>query len=148
MKRLHLTFAFLFSLLVIACDDEDESVIAATDLPTTATTFIETHFPEAEITQVIKDEERNSVDYEVRLNNNFDLDFDENGNWTEVDGLNSQVPDSIIPTNILSYTTTNHTDQIIIEINKQGANFEIQLDNRLEILFDADGNFIRSEYDD
>ena len=150
MKKVILSGFIALSLLfsTTSCnndDDDRETVITAADLPTTATTFATTYFPNTTYTLVQK---KNTVDsdgslYEVKLSSNFEIEFDANGNWIDVDGNNQVVPTGIIPEKIQTYVTTNYSDQSVTSIDKETAYIEVKLSNNVELIFDLQGNFIR-----
>lgn len=146
MKKIHLIGSLILPFL-LSCNDDEQSVSSA-ELPAPALTFIQTHFPETEITQVIRDKERKSTDYEVWLDNKFDLEFEQDGNWTEIDGHDMRLPDTVIPESILTYVASNYTDQFVVELNKDRNVIETQLSGNLELLFDTNGNFLSADFDD
>lgn len=128
-----------------ACDnDDDDQKITAAELPQRAITFIETHFPDAQIVSVTLDPNSRSR-YEVKLNNGFDLDFDQEGEWTEIEGHGQKVPDAIIPERILEYVQTTYPNAFIEEISKKTDRYEVDLSTDIDLIFDLDGNLIHTE---
>lgn len=73
--------------------------------------------------------------YEVIFTNGDKVEFDKSGNWTEVSCKSSVVPSNLIPSQISSYMKTNYPGQSIIEIEKDGNEYEVKLSNGLEITF-------------
>lgn len=134
-----LVLAFNFT----ACSsDDDDQIIGENELPDQAINFIETHFPDAEILSITMDVNDSMSKFEVKLNNGFDIDFDENGNWTEVEAHGQKVPDAIIPNPILAYVQDHYPNAFIEEISKKTGKFKIDLSNDVDLIFDLDGNFI------
>lgn len=147
MKKVLITLClFTASLAFFSCsDDDNDVVISMTDLPAKAQTFIETHFPGQEARMVKKDNDS----YDVYLKNGFEIEFDLAADWDDIDGRGQKLPDSILellPEGIITYVSTNYTDQNITEVNKEKYGYEVTLNNNLELEFDPDGNFLRIDH--
>ena len=56
------------------------------------------------------------------------------------------VPTAIIPAAINEYVAAKHAGQYVVQIGKDGKNYEVELNSTIEIVFDKNGNFLR--YDD
>ncbi|WP_264534874.1 PepSY-like domain-containing protein [Flavobacterium sp. N1736] len=150
MKKLILSGFIALSLLftTTSCDSKDddhESVISAADLPVAATTFVTTYFPNATYALIQK---KNKLDndgslYDVRLTNNFEIDFDANGNWVDIDGNHQAIPVELVPEKIQAYVTTNYANQFVTSIDKEPTYIEVELSNNMELIFDLQGNFSR-----
>lgn len=142
MKKALFAFSFfILSFAFIACDDDDK-IVSTDDLPATAQTFLQTHFPSQEITRVVKDKDS----YDVYLANRFEIEFNLSGEWDSIDGKGQQIPNGIIallPSTIPSYILQHYPNQYIIEINKEHFGYEIDLNNNIELEFDSNGTFIR-----
>lgn len=158
MKKilLGLTCLLAVGFTTVSCgdDDDDEVVISATALPSKAQTFISTHFPNVGVSRAEQNKttESDGTLYEVRLANGFQIDFDANGEWTSVDGNGQIVPSTIvalIPESIPTYIAANY-NLPIIEIDKkyQGYLYKVKLTSRLNVLFNAGGEFMNAVYDD
>lgn len=137
-----LILVFAFGLVSCGSDDDDQ-LIGVEQLPAQAVNFIDTHFPDAEILSITMDSNDSNSKFEVKLNNGFDIDFDENGQWTEVEGHGQQVPDAIIPNPVLAYVQSHYPDAFIEEISKKNGKIKIDLSNDIDLVFDLDGNFIK-----
>lgn len=136
------------SVMMVAASCDDEKTIAADKLPQPAKDFIETHFADATITRVIKDTE-GSTEYDVRLDNGFELEFNKSGNWRDVDGKGMELPASFaaeLPEGITTYTETNHGTQALSKVELNRSTYEVALTGGLEIIFSLQGEFVR--YDD
>lgn len=137
------------AIVVVAtsCED-DEKVVPANKLPQTAQNFIDTHFPDATITRVVKDTE-GSTEYDVRLDNGFKLEFNGSGNWREVEGYGLEIPASFVselPDAMTTYIETNHSTQSLSKVELNRSRYEVELTGGLEIIFNLEGGFVR--YDD
>lgn len=151
MKKIILTVVIAVSLLfsATACDSGEDgnhdTVISAADLPKSASTFVTTYFSVATYLVVKKHNipESDGSVYEIKLSNNFEIDFDANGNWIDIDGNNQAIPPALIPEKIQSYVTTNYPNQFITSIDNEKTSIEAELSNNTELIFDLQGNFIR-----
>lgn len=146
------TFIWIFGIFImsqgfISCDDDDDDVsIQRKDLPQTAQTFLDTHFPGVEMTRGEKDHDG----YDVTLANGFEVDFLLTGEWDDVDGNYQPIPQTIldlIPESIMLYVSDNYSEQIITEINKEGYGYEIGLRNGFDLRFGSDGKFLGEDRD-
>jgi hypothetical protein len=133
---------FVAAGMLLAC--EEEKFIPADELPAISRTFIETHFPGVETTAIVREKEGLDVDYTVYLANGFDIDFAKSGDWDDVDGHISPVPESILallPENLAEYVAGAFPDFLIVEVNRERYGYEISLSNGLELKFNSDGSF-------
>lgn len=126
-------------------DDDDEITVPVSDLPQNARTLIESHFSGAQAIYLSKNKvtDDDGTLYELKLDNGFEIDFDKDGNWTDIEGNRQQVPDALIPEGILSYVLSNYPSPLFIEgIDKESYGYQLEISNDLDLKFDVDGNFI------
>lgn len=121
--------------------------ISPNKLPNAAKSFIEQYFADQTIVAAEKEMDDGQIVYEVTLSDGTELDFDENGEWTDVDCQNRQVPDAIVPEKIRSYVATNYPDNFIVEIEHKYNRYRIELNNDkygaspIELRFDNQFNY-------
>ncbi|MGV3585391.1 MAG: PepSY-like domain-containing protein [Adhaeribacter sp.] len=120
---------------------EKEEVVKAEDLPQTAREFISNNFANETVTSVVKEESGKNISYDVVLNNGTKLDFNKEGQITEIDSQ-TKLPDSVIPGPIRSYVQTNYATEHITGWELEGTNQDVELSNQLELRFDKDNNFV------
>lgn len=133
-----------------SCDDDDDKdfAIAFADLPLQSQEFVNTHFPTSKIWKVEQKHRANAIGsiYEVTFEGGTEVEFNQEGVWTEVDCEYALVPQSVLdllPANILTYLATNHSGIGVEAVQKHlNTNYEIELINDLDLYFDADGQFI------
>jgi hypothetical protein len=138
--------ALFVSIAFVACDEE--KMIRASDLPANSIAFIETHFPDIEITAVVEETEGFGKDYTVYLANGFDIDFTRSGDWDDVDGHLSAVPESILnllPKNVPDYVIGVFPGCLITEVNREHYGYEIGLSNGMDLKFNSTGGFIGTD---
>lgn len=149
MKKIVLKLALCLTLSAtfVACNNDDDKNNNATEitvenLPVNARTYLATHFDGVNIVRVVKVNTYVGIKYDVTLANGFEVEFDDDGDWTEIDGENQALPNSVIPTNILTYVTTQYAQNFIVKIEKTTLGYEVDLNNDVDLLFDAEGNFV------
>jgi hypothetical protein len=135
-------------------DDENENFgdehIAISEIPQNILTFIETYFPGVQIEEA---ELENNGNYEIELENDVELIFDANGNFlgrgedeNDDDEDDEDIDPADLPQNILDYISENYPDNSIIEAEKEeDGTFEVTLNNGVELIFDAESNFVSAE---
>jgi hypothetical protein len=146
-KVIFLATMFAVSTMFASCDKE--KVISVSQLPTSSQAFIKTHFPDVTVGRVIKETEGLKTTYTVYFINGFDVDFEKNGDWDDVDGHNNALPESILnllPAGIAEYVSANFPNYQIVEVNKERYGYEIGLSGDVDLKFNSSGGFIR--YDD
>ena len=106
-------------------------------------TFVSTYFPQVSIQRVELD--GNEID--VKLTDGTDIDFYLNFIWQSIDcehaTVYGSVPSELVPEQITDYVTANFPNNHIDQIEKKNnGNWEIELNNDYEIVFDANFNVI------
>lgn len=145
MKRFALLTLMVFGLM--SCESSDRIAIEFTQLPHNAQNFIKTHFPDKTISIIFHDKDIFDKDYEVVFEDTSNVDFNSKGEWTEIEVKSAPgVPTAAIPTAIANYINAKHPTTFIIKINKDRRDYEVELRNGIDIVFDKNGNTIR--YDD
>lgn len=80
----------------------------AKQLPLTARNFINRYFTDPQISHIkIEAGILGSKSYEVLLTDRTEIDFDSNGNWTDVDCKKAAVPEALIPVSVKEYVNLN-----------------------------------------
>lgn len=115
-------------------------------LPAKARQTIEQYFPGVKISYATYDNDILEQHYEVVLTNGIKLDFRKNGEWRSIDCEREAVPAGLIPTEVSRFVRSNHPDNFVTEINREGIEMEVQLNNGLDMKFTRSGQF--KYYDD
>ena len=95
----------LMCMMVSSVCLADDRIVPVNQLPANAKLFIQEHFPEANISYAVLDREFKGKRYDVRLNNNMEIEFDKKGNWIKVNCKGYPVPAALIPPMISEYVT-------------------------------------------
>lgn len=112
--------------------------IQANQLPKNAQDFIKSNFPSDQIVYAEKD--RNS--FTAELESGAEIDFDKDGNWTDVSGNNKPIPTKFIPANILSAVETKYPRVAVLEISKEYLSYKLKLGNNREVYIDNTGKIV------
>ena len=109
MKKLVFLLVCLFTLQTVARADDDKP-IQVTQMPQPAQQFIKQHFADSKVALAKMESDFFYKSYEVIFTNGDKVEFDNKGNWEEVNCKYSAVPTAIIPATIQKYVTTNYPD--------------------------------------
>ena len=126
--------AFLPILLGVwmlsSCDDEKK--IDFGDLPSEARSFIENYFPSADILSIVQEKEDGRKEYQVKLSDGTDMEFDEDGEWTNIECYFSPLPTGILPANVITKVEELHPEAYINGVEKELGGYVVEVT-------DADG---------
>ena len=116
-------------------------------LPSATKAFLKKHYPESNIISIVDDVDG---DFEVRLDNKSELDFDRKGMWFQLDSKKKPFPNSIIqllPNEMIKYISQNYPEQFIKEVEKKSYGYRITLNkpNNIELCFTGSGILIEAE---
>ena len=115
----------------------------AKQLPLTARNFINQYFTKPQISHIkIETGMLGSKKYEVLLTDRTEIDFDSNGNWTEVDCKKAAVPEALIPVSVREYVKTNFPQEMITKIERGRSGVEVELANDYSLKFNNKGKFV------
>lgn len=137
-----LVLVIVLALISIQVKAQDK-IIEFRKLPKTAQDFVSTYYDLNDVSYVKLEKDFMSTSYEVILRNGIDLEFDSNGNWTEVDAKKNSVPNKLVLPIIQSYVQKSFPNNEIVQISRKGRKIEIELTNGLDLEFNKKGQFIR-----
>lgn len=130
--------------------NDDWTIIDIVNLPSAITDYIATNYPDATIVRAgINDD----GEYGVVLDSALALLFDANGDFKNVHEFGEEksskwtaIDVSSLPAAITEYILTNYPDASILRVGRNTkGEFGVVLDAPIILLFDAAGNFIRSD---
>jgi len=142
MKTVFKLAIALIALTDFTANAQDKTITAA-ELPAAAQNFIKQHFKGQTVTYAKIDKEMFDKDYKAVLSGGVEIDFDEKGNWDEIDGHKKALPASVIPKAIADYVAKTYKGQSITQLDRKRAGFDVELINGTELEFDSNGKFIR-----
>ena len=136
----------LVGLFVLTgCDDE--KTIGYGDLPDAARAFIEEYFPGREARHVQREKEDGSRRYECTLDDGTQLEFDASGAWTEVDCKLGALPAGILPEAVSDHMAAHYPKAVAYKVERQPGGYEVSVSGSLELVYAADGTFVREQQD-
>lgn len=117
-------------------------------LPKNATDYIAKHFNGYEINFFEKDRDVLDVDYTVYVRNgkqSYKLEFDKKGNVTDIESESRglALPQSVLPANVVQYVKGAFPNTKVTEWSKDGNKQLVELNNDMELVFNAKGKFLR-----
>ena len=113
-----------------------DRIITVGELPAVAQQFVQTHFKAVEVSYAKVDEELFDKDYKVVFVNGAKVEFTKNGEWKDVECKYGEVPAAIVPQQIRDYVAKNYPDRKITAIDRDRRDYEVELDNGLDLKFD------------
>ena len=125
-----------------SCDQEDGTVINLNETPGFVQAYVDFHFPNNAIVQTVKEIEQGTVTFEVALQGNIQLEFNEAGEIIEIDAT-SQLPDSVLQPAILTYVQDNYPDNVVTDWELVNNEQQIEFNNSVELVFNLNGDFLR-----
>lgn len=121
-----------------------DKIIEVNNLPKNAQNFISSHYGTDNVSLTKSEKELfSSIEYKVVLASGTEIEFDNNGNWTEVDAKTKAVPHDIVPAKIKTYVQKSFPNNNIVQINKSSKGYEIELTNGIEVKFNKNADFIK-----
>ncbi|MEI0549747.1 PepSY-like domain-containing protein [Brachyspira intermedia] len=134
--------AFIMILSVVSAFAADIA-IQANQLPKNAQDFVKTNFTNDKI--VYAEQDRQS--YKVELASGVEIDFDKQGNWTDVSGNNQPINTKFIPSNIMKTVEAKYPQVPVLEISKEYNSYKLKLANNREVYVDNNGKIVGDKLD-
>ena len=135
MKKLAFLFVCLFALSLNVSAGNDKP-IQVTEMPKAAQQFIKNHFANLSVAMAKMETEFMSKSYDVIFTNGDKVEFDNKGEWKNVDCEHTSVPQGIAPSAIQSYVSKNYPNAKIKQIEKDRKDYDVELTNGWDIKFD------------
>ena len=140
MKNIFLSSIIAIAACVFSCSCTAEDLLVNVhDLPQTIQSFLASHFPNTRAALAVKD----GNEYEIRMDNGWEMEFDNEGQWEKIDCKRNEIPASVIaliPEKIVSYIRSNFENAFITEISKDRSGYDVELSNGLELEFSSKGS--------
>ena len=129
-------------LLLTGCAS---SRISYRRLPAEARTFIERYFPTESCVYAERERDDGRREYEAKLSNGTDLEFHGTGQWKKVDCGYSFLPAGIVPQAIIEDLAVRYPGAKIYKAKRERGGYEIKITGGLELIYSADGTFVRED---
>lgn len=136
MKKIAVLLAGLVFCAVACNADGNKTAVAVTDLPAAGQELLARDFAGQNVSYVLREKEAFKVEYEVRLENGTEIELDADGQWKKIDCKASAVPQGLVPVEILTQVGKSFPAAFVVEIDKDGRGYDVELSNGLELNFD------------
>ncbi|WP_304353349.1 PepSY-like domain-containing protein [Brachyspira innocens] len=130
-------------MLSIASVFAADMPIQANQLPKKAQDFISANFANDPI--VYAEQDRNS--FKAELQSGVEIDFDRNGDWTDVGSERTPLPTKFIPANIMKAVEGKYPQVPVLEISKEYLSYKLKLGNNREVYVDNNGKIVGDKLD-
>lgn len=124
----------------------DDRPVTVDQLPQAARTFLNVNFPDDKISFATKDDDLIRPDYQVVLASGVMVKFNNAGDLEEIESRGKEIPDGIIPIQIMEMVKGHYPDVMITGYEVGRRTYEVKLSNRIELKLDRNFNVI--EIDD
>jgi len=124
----------------------DDRPVTVDQLPQAARTFLNVNFPDDKISFATKDDDLIRPDYQVVLASGVMVKFNNAGDLEEIESRGKEIPDGIIPIQIVEMVKGHYPDVMITGYEVGRRTYEVKLSNRIELKLDRNFNVI--EIDD
>ncbi|MBO5471723.1 MAG: PepSY-like domain-containing protein [Bacteroidales bacterium] len=144
MKRFLILMACVLGTMSLA--KADDRPVTVDQLPQAARTFLNVNFPDDKISFATKDDDLIRPDYQVVLASGVMVKFNNAGDLEEIESRGKEIPDGIIPIQIVEMVKGHYPDVMITGYEVGRRTYEVKLSNRIELKLDRNFNVI--EIDD
>lgn len=137
-----LMFVLMASPVVAEEEKWDIQVVPFEQLPERAQAFVREYFHLAQVAHVVKDYEFYESEYLVYLKGNGRLEFDGEGQWTQMEFTRSSLPLEVLPLEIRTYLA-EHYPQVKVEMmEREQEGFELRLSTGRQLKFGKNGRLL------
>lgn len=113
-------------------------------LPVAAQNFIKKNFPKSKVSYIKIDKDLlEAATYEAILEDGVQIDFNNKGEWTEIDCKLQPVPAALIPATIATYLKNNYPNEVVEKIERDRKGYEVELKHSFTLKFNTKGQFLR-----
>ena len=144
MKRFLIVLTCVLGTMSLA--KADDRPVTVDQLPQAARTFLNVNFPDDKISFATKDDDLIRPDYQVVLASGVMVKFNNAGDLEEIESRGKEIPDGIIPIQIVEMVKGHYPDVMITGYEVGRRTYEVKLSNRIELKLDRNFNMI--EIDD
>lgn len=134
MKK-SMLMAFVAAVVSLTACAGNEQLITFAQLPAAAQTIVQNNFDANNIAYVKMEREMFGKEYEVRLNDGTEIDFEGDGELKKVDCKLMAVPEALVPAPVLEYVKAMFPQAFITEWGKDDWGWKAELNNKLELKF-------------
>lgn len=142
MKKLIMALIALFAIQQTTFAGEDTPVTVS-QLPQKAQQFIQKYYNVSDVSYAKMDKDWFETSYDVVFDNGTELEFNKDGEWIKVEQKHAPLPKGIVPAAIQEYVKTYYPKAKIMEIKREHREYEVELNNGIELTFSKDFKLIK-----
>ena len=121
-----------------------KQTISKSDLPRPAQEFLSRHIMGKPFIYIRNAENPKDIDYTVKYND-MEIEFDDKGEWEEIDGKGNTIPTTFLDKNIRSYINDNYRSDGVTRVDRHKGKYQINLKSGVKLEFDQSGKFLKVE---
>lgn len=130
MKKFILFLTCALSWTLASADIMDRR-ISFKELPDAAQSYIKKHFPNQRVVRVDSEDDG---DYDVHLSGSYEVTFDYQGIWKEVDASRKALPVSVLPQEVQRAVSSRYPQNVkIMQVERKSDRFEVELSNQQKL---------------
>lgn len=146
-KKLFVLLSSLFCLSVLWGGDK-VTTTDAEKLPVAARNFIASNFSDTRISIIKIDKEHvGGTSYDVLLENGYNLEFNNKGAWTEIDGGVNSLSETLIPDPVVLCVKRHFPGYAVASMEREKKRINVKLTNGTELEFNLKGELIELDKD-
>lgn len=126
---------FCFAVATLSASADTHKPIAFEQLPAKAQQFVKAHFADGKVTMATQEVGLLEKSFDVALAGGTKVEFDRNGEWTEVVCTNGCVPSKLLPNQVAAYLETTFPKVQVTGIERENGRYEVKLKNGTEVTF-------------
>ena len=137
-------FSFLMVVVLCVCTAcaDDFTTTDVTSLPAKAQQYLK-HFDSPVAYIEVYNYGVFGKNYDVKLKDGSEIDFDKKGEWKSIDTNLKPVPATFVHKSIADYVKKNYPDTFVSKIERDSRGYDVELSNHMDLKFDTNGNFVR-----
>lgn len=138
MKKILLVLICVFGVLMVKADNS----IRFTELPIEAQAFVRQYFSDYQIDNVKRNMHKEK-DFKVKFTDGSKVKFDRRGQWTKIKMMSGSIKNEVMPLAIRTYIIEKYPQQLMMQIDREGHRYDIQMSNGDELVFNRNGRLLR-----
>lgn len=144
MKNVKLLSILALTLLLSGNISAQKTILTEAEMPVEIVNYIKENFQKHRILKAVKEMDDDKMEFEIKLSKKVELEFDERFQIKEIEVKNG-IPLHLIPLPVAKYVQSHYPDLKVVQWKFKKEGQKIKLDNKLKILFDKNGNFMKTE---
>lgn len=144
MKKTSLIL-FVFGLLFSFNTQAQDRQLSQQETPKEIKAYVAENFSNHKIVSVEEEKKYVGLEYEVELDDDTTIEFDQAFTVTKIDTEHKPLPANLVPDNIKSYVSKHYPNMHITSWEKKRKGEKVELNDDLELYFDDSGRFKRMD---